>query len=59
MAADSGANAAKFQHFQADTIVSDYGFKNLKINFLIKKIGKNQFMRLTKMQVLISSGLKN
>ena len=30
MAADSGANAAKFQHFQADTIVSDYGFKNLK-----------------------------
>ena len=24
-----GADAAKFQHFKADTIVSDYGFKNL------------------------------
>jgi len=30
LAADAGANAAKFQHFQADTIVSDFGFKNLK-----------------------------
>ena len=30
MAAESGANAAKFQHFQAATIVSDHGFKNLK-----------------------------
>ena len=27
--ADAGANAAKFQHFQAKTIVSDYGFRNL------------------------------
>ena len=30
LAAESGADAAKFQHFQAATIVSDYGFKNLK-----------------------------
>tara|TARA_Y100000022_G_scaffold197646_1_gene206535 strand:+ start:1631 stop:2695 length:1065 start_codon:yes stop_codon:yes gene_type:complete len=30
LAAESGANAAKFQHFDAKTIVSDYGFKNLK-----------------------------
>ena len=30
MAAESGANAAKFQHFQAATIVSDHGFKSLK-----------------------------
>jgi N-acetylneuraminate synthase len=30
LAAESGADAAKFQHFQANTIVSDYGFKNLK-----------------------------
>lgn len=30
LAAESGASAAKFQHFQAATIVSDYGFKNLK-----------------------------
>ena len=30
MAADSGADAAKFQNFFADTIVSDMGFKKLK-----------------------------
>lgn len=29
LAAESGANAAKFQHFAAETIVSDYGFKAL------------------------------
>lgn len=29
MAAEAGADAAKFQHFKADTIVSDYGFKSL------------------------------
>ena len=28
-AAEAGADAAKFQHFKADTIVSDYGFKHL------------------------------
>jgi sialic acid synthase SpsE len=27
LAAESGASAAKFQHFKAETIVSDYGFK--------------------------------
>ena len=29
LASEMGADAAKFQHFKADTIVSDYGFKNL------------------------------
>ena len=29
LCAEAGADAAKFQHFQANTIVSDYGFKNL------------------------------
>lgn len=29
MAAEAGADAAKFQHFKADTIVSDHGFKAL------------------------------
>ena len=29
LAAEAGADAAKFQHFQAKTIVSDYGFKTL------------------------------
>ena len=31
LAAEAGANAAKFQHFFAKTIVSDKGFKKLKI----------------------------
>lgn len=30
LAAEAGADAAKFQHFQAETIVSDHGFKTLK-----------------------------
>jgi sialic acid synthase SpsE len=29
LAAEAGADAAKFQHFQAESIVSDYGFRNL------------------------------
>jgi N-acetylneuraminate synthase len=29
LAKESGADAAKFQHFSAETIVSDHGFKNL------------------------------
>ncbi len=29
LAAEAGADAAKFQHFKAETIVSDYGFKAL------------------------------
>ena len=29
IAAEAGADCAKFQHFSADTIVSDYGFKDL------------------------------
>lgn len=29
-AAENGADIIKFQHFKADTIVSDYGFKKLK-----------------------------
>ena len=29
LAAESGADAVKFQHFKAETIVSDYGFKKL------------------------------
>ena len=29
LAAEAGADAAKFQHFSAETIVSDKGFKDL------------------------------
>ncbi len=32
--AEAGANAAKFQHFSAKTIVSDKGFKNLNKKYL-------------------------
>jgi len=31
LAAESGANAAKFQHFKAETIVSNFGFKTLGV----------------------------
>lgn len=31
LAAEAGADAAKFQHFKAATIVSDHGFKSLKV----------------------------
>lgn len=30
LASEAGADAAKFQHFKANTIVSDFGFKSLK-----------------------------
>ena len=30
LCAQAGANAAKFQHFKAETIVSDFGFKKMK-----------------------------
>ncbi len=30
LCAKNGADAVKFQHFSAKTIVSDYGFKNLR-----------------------------
>jgi len=30
LAKEAGADAAKFQHFKANHIVSDYGFKSLK-----------------------------
>jgi N-acetylneuraminate synthase len=33
LAAESGADVAKFQHFKANTIVSDQGFKNLGKQF--------------------------
>jgi sialic acid synthase SpsE len=32
LAKECGADAAKFQHFKASSIVSDYGFKNLQHN---------------------------
>lgn len=40
LAAENGANAAKFQNFRAETIVSTQGFKDLGKNYLTKLIGK-------------------
>ena len=44
--ADSGANAAKFQNFKAETIVSDYGFKSLNSKNLINLVGKRYLRSL-------------
>ena len=43
LCAKAGANAAKFQHFKAETIVSDYGFKKLKIKTHQSSWKKNVF----------------
>jgi N-acetylneuraminate synthase len=40
LAAEAGANAAKFQHFTAKTIVSDVGFKSLGKNLSHQKTWK-------------------
>ena len=50
--AEAGANAAKFQHFSAKTIVSDKGFKNLNKKYLShQKNGRKVSMKFIKMQV--------
>ena len=41
-AAESGADAAKFQNFRAETIVSDYGFKSLKNKHVLKNNYKHK-----------------
>jgi sialic acid synthase SpsE len=43
LCAKAGANAAKFQHFKAETIVSDFGFRSLKKIAHQKKWKKNVF----------------
>lgn len=45
MAAEAGADAAKFQHFQASKIVSDYGFRVLGGGSRIRPSGKSLFFR--------------
>ena len=50
LCAMAGANAAKFQHFKAETIVSDYGFKNLNIK-THQSSGKKAFSMYIKKQV--------
>ena len=43
LCAKAGADAAKFQHFKAKTIVSDYGFKKIGKVSHIKKWKKSVF----------------
>ena len=45
-AKESGADVAKFQHYSADSLVSDIGFKKLKSNSTHQKIGKVQYLIL-------------
>ena len=48
LCAEAGADAAKFQHFSADTIVSDYGFKSLKSKFSHQKKWKKSVFEVYK-----------
>ena len=58
LCAKAGADAAKFQHFKAETIVSDKGFKNLEKK-VTNQNGKRVSFKHTRMQVLIQDGPKN
>ena len=49
--AQAGANAAKFQHFKAETIVSDFGYR-------IKQPGKSRYLRSTRMPASAWTGLR-
>ena len=49
LCSQSGADAVKFQHFSAKTIVSDYGFKSLKSKQSHQSKWKKVFLKLIKM----------
>ena len=49
LCAEAGADAAKFQHFSAETIVSDFGFKSLGNKFSHQKNGKNLYSKFIRM----------
>ena len=48
LAAESGANAAKFQHFSPETIVSDSGFKNLNAKLSHQAVWKKSVFQVYK-----------
>ena len=56
LAAQAGANAAKFQHFKAETIVNKSKFDKLK-KLHINQNGKLVFMTYIKKQVLTILGI--
>lgn len=43
LAKESGADAVKFQHFQADKIVSDYGFQHINVSSHQSSWGKSVY----------------
>ena len=53
LCAKAGANAAKFQHFKARTIVSDFGFKS------IGKIGHTKKWKKSVFKVFEESSINN
>ena len=58
LCAKAGADAAKFQHFRAETIVSDKGFKKFGKKSH-QSNGKRVFFKHIRMQVLIQAGQRN
>ena len=51
LCAKAGANAAKFQHFKAETIVSDFGFKKIKNKSHQSKWKKSVFQKIGRAHV--------
>ena len=51
LAAKAGADAAKFQHFKAETIVSNHGFKNIKTLSHQKKWRESVFQTYKKASI--------
>ena len=59
LAKDAGAEAAKFQHFKAERIVSDYGFRALGGQFLIKRNGASRSSRSMPIAASTAIGMKS
>ena len=57
LAAKSGADAAKFQNFKAETIVSNKSFLSLKTQLSHQSNGKSLFLRYIKKQNFLWNGL--
>lgn len=59
MAKEAGADAAKFQHFKAEKIVSDFGFRNLKSALSHQSDWKKVYLTLTRNMNVIETGMRN
>ena len=58
LAKDAGADAVKFQHFLADKIVSDYGFRNQGQQVGHQAGWKKVFMKFIKSVSVIVIGIR-